>query len=144
MKPGYRSIKAGKVKVNVKRHVTPLSWDAALRVCQSEGGSLVKIDTKEKETVIKKKLQITSRSITPVYLWMGLRYFKERHRFLWTDKMPLEYDNWGTGEPSHTWKDIAGTIFTEDCVALAGQLFRGVYWNDRSCSFKCGFICEVL
>lgn len=77
------------------------------------------------------------------YLWLGLRYFKESNQFLWTDKTPLLYRNWGTGEPSHTYKRFNGQVVTEDCVALAGQLFLGTYWNDISCKRKHGFICEV-
>ncbi|XP_067653228.1 C-type lectin lectoxin-Lio3-like [Haliotis asinina] len=143
-RPGYRSLKAGKVKINVKRHVIPLSWDAALSVCQSEGGSLVKIDTKEKETAIMKKFNIQSRSFSPVYLWMGLRYFKVQRKFLWTDKTPLEHGNWGIGEPSHTWMKLDGTVVMEDCVALAVPLLGNIYWNDHPCSKTRGFICEIL
>ncbi|XP_071098442.1 C-type mannose receptor 2-like [Haliotis cracherodii] len=141
---GYRSFKAGKFKMNIKKHNTKLSWDAALAVCESEGGSLVKIDTKLKEDAIKEKIKIKSSWGRPAYLWLGLRYYKEMKSFAWTDKTPLGYTDWGTGEPSHSYREMSGRVVKEDCVALSGSMFLGNYWNDRTCSKVNGFICEIF
>ncbi|XP_046334916.2 uncharacterized protein LOC124117199 [Haliotis rufescens] len=140
---GYRSFKAGKFKMNVKKHETQLSWDAALAVCKTEGGSLVKIDTKQKEDAIKKNIKIKSSWTRPAYLWLGLRYFKETKSFAWTDETPLGYTDWGRDEPSHTYRELSGRVVREDCVALSGSVFLGNYWNDRTCSKVNGFICEI-
>ncbi|XP_067656377.1 uncharacterized protein [Haliotis asinina] len=49
---GYKELRDGKHTVFVKSYTNSLRWDDALKVCEADGGTLLRIDSKYKETQI--------------------------------------------------------------------------------------------
>ena len=78
------------------------------------------------------------------HTWIGLhRDPKNRSRWLWVDGSTAMYTNWDYGEPNN--KTATG-IGSEDCgeiyPASMGNVRPGK-WNDRICSDKRHYVCEI-
>ena len=89
----------------------------AQRFCEENGGSLVKIDSQEKNDAIAKKVA----EIDEWTFFIGATDEKEEGTFVWQDGSPLTYRNWAANEPNND--TICGT---ENYV----QMYRDGTWND--------------
>ena len=101
----------------VKFYKASLPYKVAQRFCEENGGSLVKIDSQEKNDAIAKKVA----EIDEWTFFIGATDEKEEGTFVWQDGSPLTYRNWAANEPNND--TICGT---ENYV----QMYRNGTWND--------------
>lgn len=101
----------------VKFYKASLPYKVAQRFCEENGGSLVKIDSQEKNDVIAKK----AAEVDEWTFFIGATDEKEEGTFVWQDGSPLTYQNWAANEPNND--TICGA---ENYV----QMYRDGTWND--------------
>ncbi|XP_010904068.2 macrophage mannose receptor 1 [Esox lucius] len=102
------------------------SWSEAQEFCKAIGGDLLSIHSAQ------------DLNNSPYHnsdaAWIGLSLLNPNAGFVWTDGLPLEYENWGFGEPNN-YND------NEHCAEV--QFFYGRHWNDRHCDAYNDWICEI-
>ncbi|XP_048248008.1 C-type lectin lectoxin-Enh4-like [Haliotis rufescens] len=104
-------------------------------MCRSDGATLVKIDTAEKQDIVGGLFNFSFKK--KEYPWIGLRDSTRSNVYRWTDGSVPTYTNWDKGEPSFTYRSK-----DEECVLILLQMF-GSAWNDRDCSKLHWFVCEM-
>lgn len=108
---------------------TGLPYALAERYCKELGGNLVKIESKEENDVLAKKVKELN-----VSFYIGASDEKKEGTFVWRDGSALTYSNWGKGEPNN-----AAACGKEDYV----QMYLDGTWNDYiGQNFDVGFIGE--
>ena len=101
----------------VKFYKASLPYKVAQRFCEENGGSLVKIDSQEKNDAIAKKVA----EIDEWTFFIGATDEKEEGTFVWQDGSPLTYQNWAKSEPNND------TICGEENYV---QMYKDGTWND--------------
>ncbi|KAM3593597.1 uncharacterized protein V6R79_016732 [Siganus canaliculatus] len=104
-------------------------WSEALSACHKEGGDLASIQNIEEQSFIISQSGFVSTDV----LWIGLNDQRSQMLFEWSDRSPVTFTQWQTGEPSHT------TNLQEDCVLISGKDGR---WADHMCEKTFGYICK--
>ncbi|XP_067468337.1 CD209 antigen-like protein C isoform X2 [Thunnus thynnus] len=122
--------------------ITNSSWEESRRDCQSQGGDLVKIDSRDEQTFLTKKLSDKMNDAEDKF-WIGLTDSKKEGEWFWVDDSPLntslsfwqkrEPDNWEEENPEG-----------EDCVRMGekGGPEDLNCWFDKSCDVPQRRICE--
>ncbi|CAH1779946.1 unnamed protein product [Owenia fusiformis] len=98
--------------------------------CQLLNAELTTIHSEDENHFIGLHMQQNSGAA----VWIGMMRSRSGG-FQWKDGSPLQYTNWGNGEPS----DVNGTD-GENCVELYGWNLK---WNDLACDQKRGFVCKM-
>ncbi|XP_067468353.1 CD209 antigen-like protein E [Thunnus thynnus] len=118
------------------------SWEESRRYCQSQGGDLVKIDSRDEQIFLTKELS-DKMNYHEDRFWIGLTDSKKEGEWFWVDDSPLntslsfwskdEPDNWGGENPEG-----------EDCVRMGekGETEDLNCWFDKSCDVLQRSICE--
>lgn len=102
-------------------------WIEAREACRELGGQLVSIHSQEEQDFLTKHASQTGS-------WTGLRDLDIEGEFVWMDGNPLDYSNWGPGEPNNGGQG-------EDCVMMQGS----GQWNDAYCrSTLDSWVCDRL
>ncbi|XP_051811496.1 hepatic lectin-like [Acanthochromis polyacanthus] len=118
------------------------SWEESRCFCQSQGGDLVKIDSRDEQTFLERRLRDVMEKAEDRF-WIGLTDTKEEGRWLWVDGSLLDerLKFWSYKEPDN-WKekDPDG----QDCVRMGEKV--GAHdlkcWFDHSCKVPHRSICE--
>ncbi|XP_048250903.1 lectin BRA-3-like [Haliotis rufescens] len=110
--------------------------NGALEMCRSDGAPLVKIDTAEKQDIVRGLFNFKDYKNQKLP-WIGLRDTTRSNVYRWTDGSVPTYTNWYKGEPSFTYGGQH-----EDCVPILSQTVGSV-WNDDDCSEVRWFVCEM-
>ncbi|MEI8354289.1 MAG: C-type lectin domain-containing protein [Lentisphaerota bacterium] len=127
------------------KHVPEIvTWDAANMQCNRMGGHLVTIADAEENIFVMNLGGVWDK-------WIGLR--KTGGKFAWIDKSPLNYANWGPGQPDAAKEK--GKMEAENAVAMAGKRENQYYgwtqqwpgrWNDllgsKTNPDVKGYVCE--
>ncbi|MBM4163989.1 MAG: C-type lectin domain-containing protein [Lentisphaerae bacterium] len=121
-----------------------VTWDAANMRCNHLGGHLVTISDAEENNFV---LNLSGAWDT----WIGLR--KTGSQFVWVDKSPMNYTNWGPGQPDAI--KVRGRMEVENAGVLIGNRQNQPYdwmgqWPGRWCDLLGnqinpdvkGFVCE--
>lgn len=108
-------------------------WVEALISCMEMNMTLVTIDNSSKSNDLNKLIKNTFGK--NIRLWVGgimTRY--PRNHFIWlsTGKQ-LSYSFWSNSNP-----DFEGNI--ENCLQIGWG--NNMEWNDRSCNYQHGYVCE--
>ncbi|CAN9504245.1 unnamed protein product [Ophioblennius macclurei] len=121
------------------------NWDGSKKLCEIKRGSLVKIDSRNEQEFLERKLRDEMTEDEDKF-WIGLTDSETEGRWFWTDGSALDESLafWMSGEPDDwkgkTRKQAAG----EDCVRMGEK--NGApdlrCWFDMSCSEEHKFICE--
>uniref|UniRef100_A0A674A584 C-type lectin domain-containing protein n=1 Tax=Salmo trutta TaxID=8032 RepID=A0A674A584_SALTR len=102
------------------------TWDESRKDCQARGATLVIIDSREEQALIK---TFNKKA------WFGLTDIEVEGTWRWVDGTPLTTSYWNKGEPN----DMQG----EDCALVDNTLKDPVVaWNDVPCNHKNDWICE--
>ncbi|XP_067468344.1 hepatic lectin-like isoform X3 [Thunnus thynnus] len=121
---------------------TTSSWEESRRYCHSQGGDLVKIDSRDEQIFLTKELS-DKMNYHEDRFWIGLTDSKEEGEWFWVDDSPLstslsfwrehEPDNWDRENPKG-----------EDCVRMGekGRPAELNCWSDKSCDVPQRIICE--
>ena len=71
------------------------------------------------------------------WIWLGGKVTEEKTTWKWVDCTPWNVTFWARGEP---------TMGHEECLTLVlnfpGYTHLNKRWNDKSCSYKGGFLCS--
>lgn len=131
--------------------VADMSWTDANDYCQSMGGHLATVTTKEEESEIIAMAEAQGVS----YIWLGGRTDVDGNgnvtaRWITGEDFDAGYQNWMTGEPSGMDKGDKGNNVIESYLMLWN--IKGAWsWNDQrndplsvvnSMKGKTGFVCE--
>lgn len=103
------------------------TWGEAVTICEMDGAHLAVIDSAEENDMVH------DMSLVLGDMWIGLGDAATEGTYEWVTGAPLNYDNWGPGQPSEI--DPA-----HDCVGMEGS----GRWNDVGCGvFELReFVCE--
>ncbi|KAL8591893.1 hypothetical protein ACOMHN_044389 [Nucella lapillus] len=112
-----------------------VTWTTAKTICSTLDAGLVQISSKAENDFVA--AQMRSRSL--VQSWLGMQDFLREGRWVDdTENEPLEYFNWGHGEPNNSLNLKEGG---EDCAIL---LAANGKWVDYGCdqSAAINVVCE--
>ncbi|MDS4028648.1 MAG: lectin-like protein [Candidatus Contendobacter sp.] len=105
----------------------PLNWPEAKNYCESQGGYLATITSREENEFIFSKL---GGSYT---LWIGGTDAGHEETWSWVNNEPWSYSNWDTGEPNNAY----GNENYLEMYLTTGK------WNDNNLDAKFWFLCET-
>jgi len=121
-----------------------LAYDAAAHECELRGGQLAEIDSEAENLAVAEAAGAVGTNV-----WLGGRR-DEAFVWTWTRSAIVfwrgeeagvpeagVFVNWQPGEPNN---DSTVLDEPEKCLALT---LGEVDWNDRACSLKLPFVCEV-
>ncbi|XP_031151487.1 hepatic lectin-like isoform X6 [Sander lucioperca] len=125
-----------------------LSWELSRNLCKEQHGDLVKIDSREEQTLLELKLREKMNQDEDKF-WIGLTDSETEGTWLWADGSPLDTSLtfWSSGETktepepdNWTGEDPDG----EDCVRMGekGRAPDLKCWFDKSCKEPQRCICE--
>ncbi|CAI5691502.1 unnamed protein product [Oreochromis niloticus] len=112
------------------------SWNKSRDECRAKGGDLVKIDSREEQEFLGKKVRRMMTDHEDKF-WIGLTDSAEQGRWLWVDGSPLKksLSYWDDTEPDN-WPE-------DDCVMMGEKGDRYLKsWSDTSCKVSHRSICE--
>jgi len=101
------------------------SWIEAQFSCQQRGGDLASYHSQEEIDEFNKRMDQNSHNL---FIGLASDGFQG---WTWSDGSPVDYTNWGNGEPNG--------VNSEECAEM--YPWDGT-WNDVSCLEKRGFICK--
>ncbi|XP_067339744.1 C-type lectin domain family 6 member A-like isoform X2 [Channa argus] len=123
----------------------PSSWKQSREECVRHGGDLVKIDSREEQSFLVKRLTNKMNEHEDRF-WIGLTDSEKEGRWLWVDRSELNtsLSFWKSGEPDD-WKGKSReNPDGEDCVRM-GYKERAddlKCWFDQFCNNPHKSICE--
>ncbi|XP_039462106.1 hepatic lectin-like [Oreochromis aureus] len=120
-------------------------WKHSRYECGAKGGDLVKIDSREEQTFLERRLRDVMNEAEDKF-WIGLTDSAVEGRWVWADGSPLNerLQFWSNYEPDN-W---TGSNLThpegEDCASMGekGGADDLKCWFDAFCSKPCRSICE--
>ncbi|KAM9839139.1 CD209 antigen-like protein C [Aulostomus maculatus] len=117
------------------------NWNKSRQSCQSQGGDLVKIESRDKQKFLENMLREEMRNGQDKF-WIGLTDSDKEGEFFWVDGSPLNesLSFWSNDEPDD-WKTENPN--GEDCVRMGNHAeYTLDCWFDRSCDVPHRSICE--
>ncbi|XP_039462100.1 CD209 antigen-like protein E isoform X2 [Oreochromis aureus] len=118
------------------------SWNESRDECRAKRGDLVKIDSREEQTFLERRLRDVMTEVQDKF-WIGLTDSAVEGRWVWVDGSPLNesLEFWSKGEPDN-WKSEHPD--GEDCVRMGekGGAKDLKCWFDAVCSKPHRSICE--
>uniref|UniRef100_A0A668S3A7 C-type lectin domain-containing protein n=1 Tax=Oreochromis aureus TaxID=47969 RepID=A0A668S3A7_OREAU len=121
------------------------SWKQSRDECRAKGGDLVKIDSREEQTFLERRLKDVMNEAEDKF-WIGLTDSAVEGRWVWADGSPLNerLQFWSRDEPDN-WTGTDGEHPDgEDCVGMGekGGAKDLKCWFDAFCSKPHRSICE--
>ncbi|XP_032436977.1 hepatic lectin-like isoform X1 [Xiphophorus hellerii] len=124
------------------------SWTDSRSSCQHHGSDLVKIDSREEQLFLCRKLRrfIHHMKINETRnFWIGLTDSKEEGKWFWVDGSPLNksLSFWSEDQPGNKHGGNK-TAKDRDCVRMERKTKEEepIYWFDASCDDPLRSICE--
>ncbi|KAK1172354.1 hypothetical protein AOXY_G4906 [Acipenser oxyrinchus oxyrinchus] len=108
------------------------TWMGAHKHCQSMQAELVSITSLS----MQQKVVDLLGNVTEEGVWIGMRVSLMSGEWYWLSNEPMEYSNWGEGEPSNPFEELCGTIVP--------KIQRNFPWNNECCYINMPFICHKI
>lgn len=106
------------------------TWYMARNDCLKSDSDLLSITDANEQDFVAKHLLAES------FMWIGYNDLEREGAWAWSDRTPIRYQNWATGDPnnggSYRRKD-------EDCAVLKSN----GKWNDYPCTTRFRYICKA-
>ncbi|XP_041356112.1 snaclec convulxin subunit beta-like [Gigantopelta aegis] len=122
---GYQFIKRTGMCVNLSSDEK--TWFQAKAACESDGGSLIKLDTEDK---VRDILDILESDYPQLWFYIGANDPSNTLAWEWTDGQRVERMWWGPGQDEGA---------NEPCVITGSKLND---WKDVKCNEQHRYICE--
>ncbi|XP_067337029.1 galactose-specific lectin nattectin-like isoform X2 [Channa argus] len=123
----------------------PSSWKQSREECVRRGGDLVKIDSREEQSFLEKRLRNKMDNEQDKF-WIGLTDSEKEGRWLWVDGSELDTSLrfWIRTEPDDFKGNHGEHPDGEDCVRMGekGGAVDLKCWFDQSCNNPHKSICE--
>lgn len=128
------------------------TWADALKTCDLDKGTLIKIRSHEENQELHKILKddiwdkgshekINNRTMQG-YIWLGGSDQEHEGMFKWyPEKEDFRFTAW-SGPNNGDWAQPDNYENEEHCVEVASVSSKTLYWNDAPCWEKKRFICE--
>ncbi|XP_061520216.1 immune-related, lectin-like receptor 4 [Phycodurus eques] len=120
------------------------TWERSRRICQLQNGNLVKIDSRDEQSFVERRLR-DKMSFQEDKFWIGLTDSKQEGRWLWADGSPLDpsLSFWARNEPDN-WSGDGGGEVGEDCVRMGEKdgAHELLCWFDKACGVPHRSVCE--
>ncbi|XP_041828715.1 CD209 antigen-like protein E [Melanotaenia boesemani] len=111
------------------------TWEKARVFCQTYGGDLLIIDSKDTEkSTIDYLMDHQEPSQYNEEFWIGLRDYEEEGTWKWVNGTHLVEGYWKDGEPNDTHNN-------EDCATVSPKRNFFKAWNDANCKSTQKWIC---
>lgn len=117
-----------------------LTWSEAKAYCESVGGHLATITSKEEQEFIKK--YIVESDYSNSRFWIGATDAEKEGTWKWVTGEVFNYSNWGKGEPDNTSEQDCLAIYNYKYTANSSAVIDIGQWDDVWNSEKYYFICE--
>ncbi|RWS04324.1 macrophage mannose receptor 1-like protein [Dinothrombium tinctorium] len=120
-----------------KLHNANVTGDEARHICKHEyNATMLTIHSEEEQTFIID--YIFYENGAKEAFWIGLKRRAENDTtFLWIDNQPLDYQNWGFGEPDNRF-----VLGPENCVIVNDMKSNFGRWCDVPCHVEFLLVCE--
>ncbi|XP_046361552.1 lectin BRA-3-like isoform X1 [Haliotis rufescens] len=102
-----------------------LNWVDALNVCETNGGTLVKIETDKQQDYIKDNQR------NKKYTWFGMNDLAIEGSFVWTDGNDVTWFNWRNEQPNGD--------DDQNCTAIDERY----EWQDKECEELYYYVCQI-
>ncbi|XP_070535739.1 macrophage mannose receptor 1-like [Ptychodera flava] len=106
-----------------------LGWIAARNVCRNAGGDLATIHNQALQAFLTSLLWTIDDSV-----WIGLSDGSIKGTNKWTDGSPVDYTNWGSGQPRY--------FTSKTCVEVLNYGVHVGQWKNDDCNLQRGWICK--
>ena len=108
------------------------SWANAHQKCRSNGAYLTAIQSAQEQAFLQSQLPSAAGQV-----WIGLNDLHQHGSFVWTDGTPVQFNVWGTGQPSDVNHNESCVLMNLDSGHQSGT------WSTANCEIiKAGYICE--
>ncbi|XP_028654895.1 C-type lectin domain family 4 member E-like [Erpetoichthys calabaricus] len=104
-----------------------MNWNDSQGDCMAKGGHLVIITNEKEQTFL-------NEHVNKSHAWIGLSDLEEERKWIWVDSTTPTMRYWAEGQPD----DWNG----EDCAHIRQWPGSINSWNDLSCEFRIGRVCE--
>ncbi|XP_021105009.1 brevican core protein isoform X2 [Heterocephalus glaber] len=103
------------------------SWEDAESQCRRLGAHLASVRTPEEQAFLSGRYR--------EYQWIGLNDRTLEGDFLWSDGVPVLYENWNPGQPDSYF--LSG----ENCVVMVWH--NQGQWSDVPCNYHLSYTCKM-
>ncbi|XP_015251626.1 PREDICTED: CD209 antigen-like protein E [Cyprinodon variegatus] len=117
------------------------TWIEGRDSCRGQGGDLVKIDSREKQMLLERKVKENMINDKD-WFWIGLTDSEKEGSWVWVDGSPLKesLSFWGNNEPDG---QGGGPDSEVDCVRAIKE-GNSIKWFDGYCKQSLRSICEKI
>ena len=104
------------------------TWFDAENFCQTQGGHLVSIETKEVNEYLLRQVGVLE-------VWIGATDWNKEGTWEWSDSSPFIFTDWAPGQPTRQRIENCAQLYNTD------QYQQG--WNDLHCGSLLNFVCST-
>ncbi|KAM7443302.1 Bone morphogenetic protein 1 [Porites harrisoni] len=117
-----------------------LTWDLARKDCINSNSELLSIANAQEQEFVTKHLLARS------FMWIGYNDLEREGAWTWSDRTPIRYQNWATGDPNNGGSyRISKDTSRNDCIKCenCAVLKSDGKWNDYPCTSRFKYICKA-
>lgn len=111
-----------------------MTWQQARNSCLAvQGSDLISIHSSQEQLFLARQMT----DLKSGNVWIGLNDIDNEGVFLWSDRTPFKYTNWGRYEPGSGW-----SAYYSDCSKMIAYS-QNATWGTSSCQSRNPYICKM-